>query len=86
MIETHRRARLAVRLSNWLLRTFAPNYAKFIGGSAEYGMRAAAEDAKTGRDYPPDWRPGGRTFEARDEEAIALLKSDPDKFFERRKP
>ncbi|QRY51704.1 hypothetical protein [Mycolicibacterium septicum] len=27
-----------------------------------------------------------RTFDARDEEAIALLKSDPDEFFKRRKP
>lgn len=56
MTETTMTAKLAVRAANWMLRTFAPEYAKFIGGSIEYGMRAAAVDTAQGNPAPPDWR------------------------------
>lgn len=56
MPETTLTAKLAVRTANWILRTFAPQYAKFIGGSIEYGMRAAAVDSEQGNPTPPDWR------------------------------
>lgn len=56
--ETTVTAKLAVRAANWILRTFAPEYAKFIGGSIEYGMRTAAVDSALGNPTPPDWRQG----------------------------
>lgn len=43
--ETTVTAKLAVRAANWILRTFAPEYAKFIGGSIEW---------RTLMDIPPE--------------------------------
>jgi hypothetical protein len=47
---------LAVKLANWILRTFAPKTALFVSGAIEYGMRSAAEDERLERTPPPDWR------------------------------
>lgn len=49
--------RLAIRFANWILRTFAPKHAVFVAGAIEYGMRAAAEDTRSGKPAPADWRP-----------------------------
>ncbi|BCI54982.1 hypothetical protein NIIDNTM18_42600 [Mycolicibacterium litorale] len=43
-VETGFAARAAVVISNWLLRTFAPNYSKIIEGAIRYALIAAAED------------------------------------------
>lgn len=51
-----RRGRLAIIVSNWILNTFAPTHARFVGGAIEYGMRSATRDAAEGRVAPPDWR------------------------------
>lgn len=46
----------AIRLANWILRTFAGRYSRFYSGAIEYGMRACARDVSEGRPVPKDWR------------------------------
>lgn len=50
----------AIRLANWILRTFAGRYTQFYSGAIEYGMRACARDVAEGRPTPPDWRRDGK--------------------------
>lgn len=55
-------------LANWRNRAFhtittwlgswlpSREYAAYIRGATEYGLRAAARDVREGRDAPADWR------------------------------
>lgn len=36
--------KMAVAVANWILRTFAPTYSKFIQATIHYGLRSAAEE------------------------------------------
>lgn len=56
-IETNWRATTAVRVSNWLLNRFAPNFANALQELVEYGMRSRAWDLRHHVPRPPDWHP-----------------------------
>ncbi|WIE81096.1 hypothetical protein [Curtobacterium sp. MCSS17_016] len=50
------RDRLAGRLANAALRLATPYYRGMIGGSIEYGLRAAARDSREDRPSPGPWK------------------------------
>lgn len=52
-----RRDRFGIWLANKVLRVFtSKQYREILNATYEYGLRAAARDAKEGRSLPPDWR------------------------------